>query len=71
MYGETVHREFHLRVLSRLQYNICLFYSCDKKSKEKDQDLVMFAEFYSNDALITDQFWQHKFYKYPTTMAFL
>ena len=31
----------------------------------------MFAEFYSNDALITDQFWQHKFYKYPTTMAFL
>jgi len=29
----------------------------------------MFAVFYSNDAIITDQFWQHKAYKYPTTMV--
>jgi hypothetical protein len=30
----------------------------------------MFAVFYSNDALITDLFWQHKVYKYPTKMVF-
>ena len=29
----------------------------------------MFAVFYSDDALITDHFWQHKVYKYPKTLV--